>query len=137
MKTSSPQALSCIPGRINSLVKPLIHQMSKNSSVSCNRHLLHSINGARNTGVYICSDTSREYSDLCSAVRRGSRGKISFGMDAVVSCALPVASTTGMSVSVPLPRTSMLACSSLRQTISSINSRRGGKKREKKKNTGG
>lgn len=34
-------------------------------------------------------------------------------MDTVVSCALPVASTTGMSVSVVLPRTAMLVCSSL------------------------
>ncbi len=88
-----------------------------------------SINGTRNSNVYICSDTSRKNSDLCSAVRRGSRREIRFGMDTVVSCALPDASTTGMSASVPLPRAAMLVCLSLQQTIGSADSRRGGKRR--------
>lgn len=50
--------------------------------------------------------------DLCSGVKTGSRRKTTFGMDAAVSRVLPVASTTGMSVSVPLPGTAMLVCSS-------------------------
>lgn len=42
-------------------------------------------------------------------------GKEGRHKETVVSCALPVDSTTGMSVSVILPRTAMLDCSSFEE----------------------